>query len=93
MHQPFHEGDLINAGGEEEARERREVLFAEMSSAVEIVAAREIAGGEVGFVGLDIAGETARNRPDACGVEGVEQRRMRHQPGDAAVAVEERVNP
>ena len=64
-----------------------------MSSAVEIVAAREVAGSEVAFVGLDVAGEAARDRPDASGVERVEQRRMRHQSRHAAVAVEERVNP
>ena len=39
-----------------------------------------------------------RARPRAidqtrAGVERVEQRRVRHQPRDAAVAVEERVNP
>ena len=53
----------------------------------------QVAGGEVAFVGIDIAGEAARDRPDGAGVERVQQRRVRHQPRDAAVAVEERVNP
>ena len=74
-------------------REFRQVLFAQVAPAVEIVAARQVAGGEVGFVGVDIAGEAARDRPHGCGVEGFEQCRVRHQPRDAAVAVEERVNP
>ena len=40
-----------------------------------------------------VAGEAARDRPDRAGVEEIEQNRVRHQPRDAAVAVEERVNP
>ena len=45
------------------------------------------------LVGIDVAGEAARDRPDAAGIERLQQRRMRHQPRDAAVAVKERVNP
>ena len=93
LHQVFHEGDLIDAGGEEEARELRQGFFAQMAPSVEIVAAWQVAGGKVAFIGIDIAGEAAGDRPDAARVERFQQRGVRHQPRDTAVAIEERVNP
>ncbi len=93
LHQAFHEDDLIDAGRQEESGEFRQRFLAQIAPAVEIVAARQVAGGKVAFVGVDIAREAARDRPDppvsrasssvACDIE----------PGDAAVAVEEGVNP
>ncbi len=64
-----------------------------LPAAVEIVAPWQVAGGEVALVGIDVAGEAARDRPDGAGIERFQQRGVRHQPRDAAVAVEERVNP
>ena len=93
LHQPFHERDLIHADGEEEPGEFRQILFAQVSSAVEIIAARQVAGGEVSLVGIDIAREAARDRPDRAGVEGIEERGVRDEARDAAITIEERVNP
>src|SRR4051794_35398601 len=45
------------------------------------------------LIGIDIAGKPARNRPDGPGIERLQQRRVRHESGYAAVAVEEGMNP
>ena len=91
--QAFHEGDLVDAGPKEEACEFSQGLFAQIAAAVEIVAAGQVAGGKAALVSCDVAGKAACDRPDAAGVERLQQHRMRHQAGDAAVAVEERVDP
>jgi hypothetical protein len=93
LHQPFHDGDLVEACGQEESRKFRQALLAEVAAAVEIVATRHVASGQMTFVGGDVAREAARDRPDRAGVERVQQRCMRHQPRDATIAVKERVNP
>ncbi len=69
LHQAFHESDLVNACGEEESREFREIFFAQVASAVEIVAPHQVAGGKVAFVGIDIAGEASGDRPYGAGIE------------------------
>jgi hypothetical protein len=93
LHQPFHEGDLVDAGGEEKSREFNESLFTEIASSVEVIAARQIARGQVTLVNLDMAGKATRHRPDCAGIKGFQHRRVRHEPGYAAVAVKKRVNP
>jgi hypothetical protein len=45
------------------------------------------------LIGLRIAGETARNRPDRAGIERLQQRRMGNQPRHPAIAVGKWVNP
>jgi hypothetical protein len=77
LHQSFHEGDLVDAGSQEEVREGREIFLAQIAPAVEIVAPGLVAGGEVGFVGVDIAREAARDRPDRACVERIQKNRMR----------------
>ena len=77
----------------EEAREFRQRFLAEIAAAVEIIAAGLVAGGKVAFVRRDVARQAARDRPNRAGIERVEQCGVRHQPRDAAVAVEERVYP
>ena len=93
LDEALHEGHLIEAGFEEEAREVRERFLAQRAAPVEIVAARQIAVGEQALVGRNIAGKAARDRPHAAGVQRFQQHRVRHQTRDAAVAVKERVNP
>src|SRR5262249_38073790 len=70
LNQPLHECYLIDAGGEKEAREVRQRLLAQMSSAIEIVAPRQIAGGEVALVVLHVSGKPAGDRPDRSRVQG-----------------------
>ncbi len=93
MHQPLHEAHLVEAGRQEKAGELREALFTEIAPPVEIVSASLITRCEVALVGTDVARQASSDRPDCTRVERIEQRRMRHQPRDTAVAVEERVNP
>ena len=93
LHQAFHESDLIDAYGEEEPGECREIFFAQVASSVEIVAPRLVAGGKMGLIGIDIAGKTTGNRPHCSRIQCLQHGRMRHQPRDAAVAVEKRMNP
>ena len=93
LHQPFHEIDLVEAGGQEEAREGGKRLFAQMPAPVEVTAPYHVAGGKMRFITLDIAGKTPGDRPDGAGVEGFEQGGVRHEPGHAPVAVGERVYP
>jgi len=59
----------------------------------ERVTARQIAIGEALLVLLHVACEPPGDGPDGSGVEGFEQDGVRHEARDAAVAVEERVNP
>jgi hypothetical protein len=40
LHEPFHEGDLVEARGQEKAREFRKAFLAQMTPAVEVVAPR-----------------------------------------------------
>ena len=89
----FHERDLVDAGFEKEAREFSERLFAQSAAAVEIVAAGQVARGQAALVCCHVAGKASCDRPDTAGVKGLDQHRVRHQPGDTAVAVKERVNP
>src|SRR5207247_1658983 len=93
LHQFLHEADLVEAGFEEELRERRQGFFAQSASPVEIIASRRVAGGKVPLVAVFIAGEATRNRPDAACIKRLQQDSVRHQPRYASVAVEERVNP
>jgi len=93
LHQTFHERDLVDADREEESGEFGQILFRQVSSAIEIVTPWQIARGEVAFVGIDITRETARDGPDSSGVESLMQRRVRHKPCNAAIAVNERMNP
>lgn len=89
----FHEPDLVEACLEEEPREFCERFLAEISPAVEIVAARLVTVCEVLFIRLDVAGKAACDRPDTAGIDGIEQRRIGHEPYHTPVAVEERVYP
>ena len=43
--------------------ERRQASFAERPSAVEVIAARLVAGCEMALVGVDFSSETERNGP------------------------------
>jgi hypothetical protein len=52
---------LVEAGRQKESREFREVFFAQIAPAVEIVAPGLIAGGKMSLVDIDIAGEAARD--------------------------------
>src|ERR1700722_16026332 len=47
LHERFHEGDLIDACLQEEPRKGGERFLAEIAAAVEIVAARQVAFGEM----------------------------------------------
>ena len=85
--------DLIDACLQEEPRKGGERFLAEIAAAVEIVAARQVAFGEMSLVGGFAAGKPARHRPHRAGVERLEQHRVRHQTGDAPIAVEKGVNP
>jgi hypothetical protein len=78
LHRSFHEGHLVEAGGQEEASEFRQRLLAEITAAVEIVAAGLVACGEMAFIGGDVACQATRDRPDRTGIERVEQGRVRH---------------
>ena len=93
LHEGFHEVDLIDARGQEEACEPGQRLFAQVASSVEVVAPRRIAGHELALVGVLVAGETSGDRPDAACIQALQQHRVGHQPRNAAVAVQERVNP
>ena len=93
MHQFLHEPDLIETSLEKEAREGRKRLFAQRAPAVQIIAARRIAGCEVRLVIVFASRESTRHRPDAARAECFEQDGMRHQPRHAAVPVQKRVNP
>ena len=63
------------------------------SPAIEIIAPRLVALGQMPFVRIDIAREAACDGPDGAGIEHIQQCRVRHEAGDAAVAVEEGMNP
>jgi hypothetical protein len=93
LHQPFHEGDLINTGFEKEAREGRECFLAQIAAPVEIVATGKITFSEVRFVSRFVAREAARDRPYRASVERIQQHRVRHKSRDAPIAVKERVYP
>jgi len=59
-------------------REFGQILLAQVAAAVEIIAPGLIAGGQVSLVVTDIAGQAARDRPNAARVERFQQRPMRH---------------
>src|SRR5439155_3441777 len=89
----LHEGNLVDTGRQEKLCEGREVFFAEIAAAVEVVAAGQVAGSKVALVSVDVAGEPARDRPDGAGIERLEQHCVGEKTRDAAIAVEERVDP
>jgi hypothetical protein len=54
--QAFNEGDLVDAGRKKEARELGQGLLAQAASAVEIVAAGQVARGEAALVCRNVSG-------------------------------------
>lgn len=93
LNQALHEVHLINANAEEKPRKLGKGFLAQGSSAVQIIAAWQVAVGEEGFVLAHIAGEPACNRPDRTGIKQVQQHRVRHEPRYAAVAVDKWMYP
>ena len=69
------------------------IFLPQMTSSIQIITAFRIAGHELALVGVFIAGKAACNRPEAAGIELLKQRRVGHQPHDAAIVVRERVYP
>ncbi len=93
LHQPFHEVDLIDA-----VVRKNRVNSARLSSLRLPRPSRSLRRGRSQaarwrLVSIDIAGEAAGDRPDGPRIERLQQRRVRNQPSDAAIAVEKRVNP
>ena len=93
LHQAFHEFNLVDAGSEKEVGESRESLLAQITAPVKIVATGAVTCGKVSFIRIDIARQAARHRPDGAGIERLQQHRMGHQAGNAAIAVNKRMNP
>src|SRR5262249_24059882 len=76
-HEPFHEIDLVKTDVEEEAGELQERFLGKVASAVEIVAALQIASRQMALVCRDIAGEASGYRPQAASVQCITQHCMR----------------
>src|ERR1019366_1484357 len=93
LHQAFHEFNLVDAGSEKEVCKFRESLLAQITTSVKIVTARDITCGKVLLICINVARQAARYRPHGSSIKCLQQHRMRHQTSDAAVPVNERMNP
>ena len=93
LDQLLHEPHLVKARVEEELRKSGERLLAQRAPSIEIVSSLLVARHKVPFVRRLVSGEPSCDGPDSPCLQGVQQHRMRHQPGDASVPVEKGVNP
>jgi hypothetical protein len=72
----FHESHLVDAKFQKKSREIGQRFFAQIATPIKIVPAGPIAVGEMAFVSRDISRETACNRPDAAGIQTLEESRV-----------------
>ena len=89
----LHKLDLIEADLKEELRKRSQCLFAKIAAPIQVVPAGLITGHQVPLVLIDLPRQASSNRPEGACIQCLKQRRVRHQASDAAVAVDERMNP
>jgi hypothetical protein len=72
----FHESHLVDAKFQKKSREISQRFFAQIATPIKIVPAGPIAVGKMAFVSRDISRETACNRPDAAGIQTLEESRV-----------------
>ena len=93
INQIAHEAYLVDTGFKEEARKFGKGFFTQMTTPVQIIAARQVTSGKVPFIRALIARQPTCHGPNASCIKGIKQHSVRHEPSDATVTVKERVNP